>query len=253
MYARLGLVLVSFILVAPSAVAQCPVPAPIAYWPMEGTATEAVHGVPGTIVGNVQFTTGMAGQGASFDGEFSYVDAGFHPELSAAGGNELSFSAWLNPLPDPQADAPVPGNDSHAAVMTARTYCNEGNWQFYNGLFGTLYISKWYQGDESFFHSGLAIPFGEWSHVVVTYSNGVARFYVNGELRQEVTDDLIDPINALTQNVQIGADSCSSYYTGQMDEVAVYDRALSAQEIRLQYARGSHGVHLCPGLARRPE
>lgn len=253
-FVRASIVFVTFFAVVPQLVAQCPVPAPTAYWPMEGTATEAMHGFPGVVIGNVQFVGGMAGQAASFDGDFSYIDAGFHAALSGSGGSAFTFSAWLNPLPDPQATSgDVPGNDSHAVVVTARTFCNEGNWQFYNGLFGTLYASKWFQGDESFFHSGVAIPFDSWSHVVVTYSEGVARFYVNGELAQEVTDDFVIPVNSQTQSVQIGWDSCSSYYTGRIDELAFYERALSPAEIRLQYVRGSHGVPLCPGAAHRKD
>jgi hypothetical protein len=227
---------------------RCAPADPIAYWPMDGSGDEAVHGFAGALHGNVTFVAGVAGEAASFDGFGSYVDAGAHPEISSAGGSELSFSAWLLPLPDPQLGNPIPGNDEHGVVMTARTWCNEGNWQLYDTLSGTLYISKWYQGDESFLHSSVPLVYGVWSHVVVTYDHGVARFYVDGELQQEVTDDLVEPINTYVQNVQLGWDSCSSFYTGAMDEVAVYDRALSVDEIRREHERGLHGVPLCPAL-----
>jgi Concanavalin A-like lectin/glucanases superfamily/Thrombospondin type 3 repeat len=217
----------------------------VGYWPLDTDGTEVVHQFPGALIGNVSFASGVVGQSASFDGNGSYIDAGFQPALSAFGGNQLTFSAWLNPLEDPQAGNPIDGNDTDSAVINARTFCNEGNWQFYEAIGSRLYISKWYQGDESFLQSSISLPEGVWSHVAVTYNNGVARFYVNGQFEEEVTDDLIGPINALTQNVQIGHDSCSSFFTGRIDELAVYSVALTDQQVADLYEGGIEGNPIC--------
>ncbi|MHC4994285.1 MAG: LamG-like jellyroll fold domain-containing protein [Planctomycetota bacterium] len=83
-------------------------------------------------------------------------------------------------------------------------------------------------------------PFGrgEWTHIAVTFenfntgaANGVARLYINGALRGAVTgwthSYRWDPANA---RLKIGLS-----YIGLMDDLVVFNRALSAGEVRRLY------------------
>jgi len=56
----------------------------------------------------------------------------------------VTFTAWPRPEPDttPPGTPSGTGNDEFSSVITARTNCNQGNWQFYDRLGSTLYISK---------------------------------------------------------------------------------------------------------------
>jgi hypothetical protein len=215
---------------------------------MEGNGVEMVNNFPGSLIGNVTFAQGQVGQAASFDGNFTYIDAGTHPELSMFGGTQISFSAWLYRLPDPQSETgPVPGNDLFAPVINARTYCGEGNWQFYGDVdvYGGVYMSNWYQSVESSAIATGRLPFGTWSHVVITYDNGTYRFYVDGAFDREDTNPNSGPFNAALQSVQVGSDSCDSYWTGMIDELAVFDIALTAQQAADLYQSGLGGEPLC--------
>ena len=77
-----------------------------------------------------------------------------------------------------------------------------------------------------------------WTHVVVAYDGtGLAsgvRIYVNGVLETlSVTDDNLDSGDDVSNTLPItigGYDSGSSHYTGDLDDVRVYDRALTANE-----------------------
>lgn len=224
-------------------VAQCP-SGTLAQWPLDGDPNEAVNSFVGQINGNVSFVAGQVGQAARFDGNFSYIDAGLHPEISILPGDEITFTAWI--YPEDQPDPLPPGRDGDSAVITARTLCDVGNYQFYDRLGGALYISKWDDTqDESFFGSSVVLPFETWSFVAVSYQNGVASFYLDGQLQQSGSDDLVPGFQQIAKQVQLGWDSCGSYFAGRLDEVAVYARALTATEVADQYATGLAGRSVC--------
>ncbi len=227
---------------------QCSQSGLVAYWPMEGNGVEMVHNISGSLVGNLTFVPGQVGQAASFDGLTAFIDAGTHAELSTFGGTQISFAAWLYRLPDPQSGDPDPNlNLDFQPVINARTNCGEGNWQFYGdvGVYGGVFMSKWYQGDQSMTFATGRLQFGTWSHVVITHDNGTYNFYVNGVFDSEVTDPNIGPFNTALQNVQVGADGCSSLWTGMIDELAVFNVALTAQQVADLYQAGVSGEPLC--------
>jgi hypothetical protein len=78
--------------------------------------------------------------------------------------------------------------------------------------------------------SGTPLNDGEWHHLVGVrdQSTKKVRFYVDGELIDEV-DDATEDINS-GQSVWIG-EHLQRYYTGLVDDVKIWNRALSAAEI----------------------
>ena len=223
--------------------AQCP-SAVVGYWPLDGNGTESVNGFAGTAVGTVAFVPGVAGQALSLGGDGSYVDVGAHPELTAFPADEMTVAAWV-------LRQPWPGvvGDGLGAVITARTYCNAGGFQLYAHLFGDeLYYSKWAPGggvEDTVSSTYTPFPTAVWKHIAATYTSDEVRFYVDGALVDEEVPVFGGPINPDLQNVQIGWDSCGSYWTGLLDEVVVYDQALDDGAIADLYARGLDGVSAC--------
>jgi len=118
---------------------QCP-SGVIGYWPLDGDGTEVVNGLAGDVIGGVTFAPGVSGQAAYFDGNESYIDAGSHPELTTFGGSAMSVAAWVYRQPD------GPAGDPDSAVITSRTFCNEGNFQLYSSLGDQVYFSKCLDG-----------------------------------------------------------------------------------------------------------
>lgn len=89
---------------------------------------------------------------------------------------------------------------------------------------------------------------GQWYHVVATYNGSQVRLYLNGQL-----DDT--PVartgNVSTNNLDLivgsgwsGTNPNSFPFDGLIDEVAIYNRSLSAQEIQDRYARGALKLNL---------
>jgi hypothetical protein len=78
---------------------------------------------------------------------------------------------------------------------------------------------------------------GNWHYVVATYDNSVARLYVDGVLNNAQPSAVHLTPNNLPLN--IGRDSSGTYmFQGQLDEVAVYPLALTAQQVATHYGRG---------------
>jgi len=63
-----------------------------------------------------------------------------------------------------------------------------------------------------------------------------SRLYVNGELQSDI-DIYTSPLPTNNASVIIGR-YISSYFNGQIDEVRIYNRALSAEEIQQLYLAG---------------
>jgi hypothetical protein len=83
------------------------------------------------------------------------------------------------------------------------------------------------------------LPLNVWSHIAVTYTTAAGpasstlRFYVNGALVRTLTTAVNQNILAGTQPLRIGNSnaSISEGFNGLIDEIRIYNRALSATEI----------------------
>lgn len=91
-------------------------------------------------------------------------------------------------------------------------------------------------GDYSFSNrSRLSPPIGKWTHVVVTLDGGRMKFYFDGRLDREGSSRKERGLTKNTSPVRIGSDYDGRYFNGDIDEVRIYRRALSAGEIANLY------------------
>jgi hypothetical protein len=179
---------------------------------------------------------GKRGTALSFDGEGNYVDV---MHSSTPYFNSVTVMAWVKLRT-------FPGYDGGVSMIVAK-----GTDDAQNGHFG---LHQYYQGHSStnpaIFHFYLRennqfyavdgtthIVLGEWYHVAGTYDGSVLKLYVNGVLEDEETINVTRTHNI--ENLQIGALRMPkyAYWTdGAIDEVEVYKRALTAQEILEHFA-----------------
>ncbi len=73
----------------------------------------------------------------------------------------------------------------------------------------------------------------QWSHVVATYNGASANIYLNGELARSMPAKN-QKINVLKTPILIGSVG-GGHYSGDMDDLRLYDRALSAEEVKALY------------------
>ena len=163
------------------------------------------------------------GNALEFDGSDDQVLVGDHDLLSA-----ISISAWIN------WDA-VTVDDGIVSKRTGTEVL--GNWALRmdgRSASGLLEWMVWTGNDASQkFYSTTAIGTGAWTHVVLTFdeTTNTAKFYINGTLDNTsttFTNDLEDT----TESIIIGwAGQTSQFFDGRMDEVRIYDYALSQSEV----------------------
>ena len=87
----------------------------------------------------------------------------------------------------------------------------------------------------TYLDSGRTPTVGQWEHIAATYDGSVARFYVGGV---EVASSTFTSSVGSSNNWRLGAygGSPTGFFDGQIDNVRIYDRALSAAEIQTNMA-----------------
>jgi hypothetical protein len=108
------------------------------------------------------------------------------------------------------------------------------------GNYGPSYTSNtiWFSGQYGFYLNGSCYapgyPISGKNHMVATRESGVVRLYLNGNLVNTAT---LNSSVVTTINYRIGADvnSTGEPFTGQIYSVKIYNRALSAGEVRSNY------------------
>jgi parallel beta-helix repeat protein len=85
------------------------------------------------------------------------------------------------------------------------------------------------------------VVIGRWYHVTITAGGGYARLYVNGI--EEGTAAPITIVNSIGTEYYIGSDAMNyaGYFNGSIDEVMIWNRSLSAQEVSDLYNMTKYG------------
>ncbi len=208
---------------------------PISYWNLdEGSGTLAHdssgNGNDGILKNGPAWTTGKTGTHAlSFDGVDDYVDAGNDPSLDFIASGSMSIAAWVNLDTLPSAlghyegtvQKTVNGKGFIFEVCTDDRICVENG----NG---------WSEA-----HGSTALAAGKWYHVVFVYDDQTTRFYLDG------IDDTDDTgagtfIDDTTSHVFIGGLLSPHHeFEGRIDDVRIYNRALSSSEISDLFYQGA--------------
>lgn len=210
---------------------------PIAYWKLDettgSTASDEIGDNDGTLVNGPVWTDGEVGNALSFDGVDDYVGVADDAALDIS-GEQITVSAWI------RAD-----RIDERQVIVAKNAYGANSWileinpvDFGNGKIN-FYIDL--SGFDGNFGSNTAVAVGDWCHVVGVYDGSEKKIYINGQL--DASQAISGAIPTNDQPVRIGGGgNMSRYFDGSIDEVAVYDRALSAGEVERLY-RGSLAGH----------
>ncbi len=223
--------------------AVAPPPGLVGWWPGEGNAKDIVGGNDGELVGGVSFAPGVVGEGFEFNGAGAYIKVPDSPSLNLT--EELTVELWFKD----QSTAPR----YYGLVAKRARYplgCNFGI-DFYAQRPDGLQVYLRDPNYPSYQVSTCPVPSsGMFHHVAATYrqinANQVElRTFVDGQLVKTavVPGNLANTLN--NAPVTIGADDPDeTYFIGVIDEVSLYRRALSADEIQAIYRAGRVGKSL---------
>ena len=192
----------------------------------EGAGTTLVdrsgRGHTGTISGATWSTQGRFGSALSFDGVNDWVTIGDTAALDLTTG--MTLEAWV---------APSTLSGWRTALLKERP--GGLAYSLYTSGDGTRpsgYVAA--PGDVAVIGSA-SLPVNSWAHVALTYDGATLRLFVNGV--QVIARALSSAITTSTGVLRIGGNSVwSEFFQGRIDEVRIYNRALTATEIQADMA-----------------
>jgi hypothetical protein len=198
-------------------------PAPVAAWAfdegMGSVARDSFGGNHGTVAGAAWTRSGRNGGALVFDGLDDVVTVPDSASLRLSAG--MTVSAWVKPasLSGWRSVAGKEAPSSHAYAL----YANNGSQQ------PTGLVSV--DSAEVPVNCQQQLPLDAWSHIGVTFDGTTLRFFVNGSSAgtRAVSGNILQTSGAL----RIGGNSVfGEWFHGTIDDLRVYDRALSDAEIQ---------------------
>lgn len=188
----------------------------VSWWRAEGNANDTKGRNPGLLMNGATFAPGWVGQAFNFDGVNDTVLVPHSDDLNFAPGSALTLEAW----------AFRTGCASVQHLLGKRAGCG-GDFNWYQMAF------------DSRFNVFPSIPLNEWAHIAVVYeqATGLTRHYLNGALVSAVQFRN----GANTSPLIIGGSGTCQPFGGLLDEVAIYNRALTEAEIQAIHKAGRAG------------
>ncbi|MFZ2148861.1 MAG: LamG-like jellyroll fold domain-containing protein, partial [Sedimentisphaerales bacterium] len=169
----------------------------------------------GTLFGDPIFVEGVVVMALEFDGVDDYVDTGYTEDLA-----DWTISAWVRSPTAPSGDSPS------GPVHREKNY--QFNWNHSNEVFRgsvTVNAGGWHAA------SFETLEANTWYHLAGTYDGEELKAYKDGVLIT-TNDAPSGPPVAETGTLKLGRHATAEqYFTGTVDEVRIYNRALSAEGV----------------------
>ncbi|MCB9107482.1 MAG: tandem-95 repeat protein [Anaerolineales bacterium] len=176
--------------------------------------------------------------------EFNGSDHRLATANIASTSDQLTVMAWINP---DSLDAPDRGILSKAGIFTLEIEEDGDEVAF------TLINGGSFDEFEPDVPANEVLT-GTWTHVAATYDGTTTTIYLNGVAIASETSSL-SGLGSSTAPYYIGWNSvfgANRYFDGRLDEVAVFDRALSPSEIQLVFNNGLNSEAICTGQNQPP-
>ncbi|MBA4240879.1 MAG: hypothetical protein C0448_09130, partial [Sphingobacteriaceae bacterium] len=184
------------------------------------TGTNANGCVSMPAVSNVTVNVCTAGAALNFSGGANTrVDLGSGLTTSLAGGTKVSLEAWVRPTSFFGTGCIIGNYSTGSANLQFLLRRGNGFYEFWVGN-----GSSWYQTT-----SAATPTLNVWQHVAATWNGTVASIYVNGVLSGTTTPAISTLGSA--GNVWIGGNAGGENFTGNIDEVRVWDVVRTQCEI----------------------
>ncbi len=213
----------------------------VAYYPFSGNANDATgNGNNGTVFGATLTADryGNPNHAYSFNGQSSHIRTN-----TLAINNQISIFVWLYDL------GGVQGYYINPRIISGE-YCNGGYALFRNHInspTGILFTRNRCGPPGSDYFSYVDYSLNNWHHVGITYNGSTCLFYLDDSLVASVTQpgDIIKN----STYTYIGRSGCtfegkSDNFYGILDDIRIYDRAITQTEVTLLYNQGPGNVTL---------
>jgi len=212
---------------------------PAAWWKFDEangtTAYDSAGNNDGQLINGPVWTSGYIDGGLSFDGVNDYVDVPDNAALRFPQNGDFSICSWVKPMTSSSNILCKMQSGSQHGLFTYElqwnSICQCFDFQLCNSGNYSMYVIT---------SSGSAPP-GSWYHVACVYQNKNVMIYLNGELKGSGYFNS-NATGVADKNLAIGVRAYSSikenYFNGIIDDVRIYNRALTAGEVALLWQQG---------------
>ena len=215
----------------------------ISWWQGEGNALDSKSQNHGTLRGATTFTNGRVGRAFSFDGVNSSIDT--RPTLNSdfSFPGDFTTEAWVK--------FTTPGTPTYSPMIFATGETNALVQMRISTTSSLEFVIRDSAGHTNDNIGTTALNDGQWHHVAGTRQGATTSIYVDGVLENLQTVGTVGAINSPCQFIYIGGfqsgqicdgTATESLFNGAIDEVAVYNRALSPTEIQSHVSAGQSGM-----------
>ena len=204
----------------------------VGYWSMDESFGDTAYDASnyqnhGTWSGTgSHWATGKVGTAGQFNGSNDYVDCGNDASLNIT--DAITIEVWTKRGPGSENDVKIVGNfhpDTAGYIM--QSYSGNLSFAFHDG---TSYISKSFGGD---------YRDGQWHHFVITKDTAYIRAYIDGEAQTPIAENRQIIPSDYGLGIGVGSNVWKQFYfNGLIDEVRIYNRALSPAEILALFEQG---------------
>jgi hypothetical protein len=206
----------------------------IGWWAGEGNADDVFGANHGTLQNGATLAPGKVGQAFSFDGLNDRVFISESSSVDLSRKPAWTINAWVKPASFDNVSWP--------------TIYSEGYYWISLGIHReTGALESWIHNTHRLI-GAVPMELGNWNHVALTYDSTNRTLYLNGAVVGAGYAPTIaaDDSGSAIGNIPV-AGSDQARFQGEIDEVAIFNRSLTSNEIAAIYAARSAGM--CPQTA----
>lgn len=226
----------------------------VGYWPLDDGSgldvTDTTGGNDGVLVNSPVWVDGRIGDALQFSGSFATDNRVDISHSTALEPDDLTVSLWVYRMDDDQQEW---------TELLIKGQWFSGNSSIYSYGFEQVSNTNIFKWDVS--HSdgedpvmSNVVPDRTWTHLVGTYNSATkyVSIYQDGVLidTQYRSGTRVKTSYPIVLGCY-GAGQCttqnSGHFQGKLDEIRIYDRALSAEDITLLYSSFPHALPACDG------
>lgn len=208
----------------------------VGWWTADGNAMDIVGGNHGFLANGTAFAPGQVDFAFSLNqANQQYVGLPSQTVAALLNNSAGSIATWIDPA-------------SVAGFTLAAAFGNGEPGKVVGIGIDNGTVRIYHQTNEYDWQTGAAINAGSWTYVVYTWDASTERLYTNGTLAASRPRNF-NYISAGEARIGFGfINDPSIFFTGLIDEVAIFDRALLDDEISSIYASGKGMCSFCTAM-----
>ena len=203
----------------------------VAYYKLDGTSGPVVDETGNNNGVNYEAARGVTGKVGSafdFDGINDYVSIPYSSDFAyTIGQDDITVSAWVYPFDK--------DNPDHGAIYSDRAAGNDVAALVMAINQGYFYLGGWSPTATDYSVPQVLVPSNnQWYLMTAVFNSTEAKLYINGDLESSTSLTGVSLANGGTGMLLGKAQGgyWENYFDGKIDEVKIWNRALSASEVK---------------------